>query len=121
LIAAYRVKPSWQLGDAIARTMTPAEHDVVVELAADRGAGTDRQMLVDALWRVKSERARTVIYGLLDDPDVSRHAIHSLRRIANTDEAVSRLEPLTRHLNRIVRESARDALKRIERARSKHG
>src|SRR3954464_16096955 len=34
LIAKYREQPSWQLGDAIARTMTPAEHADVVRLSA---------------------------------------------------------------------------------------
>ena len=37
--------------------MTPAEHDAVVELAADRRTGTDRQMLAYALWRVKNKQA----------------------------------------------------------------
>jgi hypothetical protein len=61
LITAYRASPSWALGDAIARTMTPAEYDETVELAADARTGTDRQMLVDGLWRVKGERARSLI------------------------------------------------------------
>jgi hypothetical protein len=115
LIDAYRAKPSWQLGDAIPRTMTPAEHDAVVELAADRRTGTDRQMLVYALWRIKND-ARSLILELIDDPEVSRHAIHSLRRAYGNDEARRRLEPLRDHPDDRVREAAQDALKRIERS-----
>jgi HEAT repeat protein len=117
LIAAYRAKPSWELGDAIARTMTPAEHDAIVELAADTRTGSDRQMLVYALWRVKSDRARSLIIRLLDEPHVSRHAMYSLRRAFGNDEAKRRLEPLRDHPNDDIRLAAADALKGIERSR----
>ena len=116
LITAYATSPSWQLGDAIARTMTPAEHDQVVELAAHRSAGAERQMLVYALWRVKSDRARSLILELIEDPDVSRHAIYSLRRAYGNTEARSRLEALRGHPNEQVRGAVDDALKRIERS-----
>jgi HEAT repeat protein len=118
LIAAYRSRPSWELGDAISRTMTPTEHDAIVELAADERAGPERQMLVYALWRVKSERARALILELLADPDVSVHAIYSLRRAFGNDEAKRRLEPLRHHPDNDVRQAVTDALRRIERARS---
>jgi hypothetical protein len=117
LIDAYREKPSWHLGDAIARTITPAEHAALVELAADRRTGTDRQMLVYALWRVKTERARSLIFELIVDPSVSRHAISSLRRACGNDVARQRLEALREHPDERVREMVQDALKRIERVR----
>jgi HEAT repeat protein len=97
--------------------MTPAEHDAIVELAADTRTGSDRQMLVYALWRVKSERARSLIIRLLDDPDVSRHAMYSLRRAFGNDEAKRRLEPFRDHPNEDIRLAAADALKGIERSR----
>jgi hypothetical protein len=81
LIAKYRERPDWAIGDSIARVMTPAEHDAVVELCADRTAGVERQMLVYALWRVKTDRARQLVGELLEDPTVARHAQHSARRI----------------------------------------
>lgn len=116
LIAAYTKRPSWQLGDAIARTMTPAEHEQVVELAADRRAGMERQMLVYALWRIKGERARSLILELVEDPDVARHAIYSLRRAYGNTEARRRLEGIRGHRDEQVREAVDDALKRIERS-----
>jgi HEAT repeat protein len=118
LLAAYRPRPDWTVGDAIARTMTPAEHDAVVELAADDRAGVERQMLVYALWRVKTERARAVILGLLQDPAVCKHAMYSLRRAFGNDEAASRLEPLREHPDNQVRAAACDALRRIARSRA---
>ncbi len=65
LIAKYRERPSWQLGDAIARTMTPAEHGDVVRLCADPSAGHERQMLVYALWRIQTDEGRSLIRDLV--------------------------------------------------------
>jgi hypothetical protein len=118
LIAAYRAEPAWAIGDAIARTMTPAEYDAVVELAADQSGGTERQMLVYALWRVNSDRARALIVELLDDPTVCKHAIYSLRRAFGNDEAERRLEPRRDHADERVRAATREALKRIEKSRT---
>jgi hypothetical protein len=80
LIAKYREQPTWELGDAIARTMTPEEHDAVVELCADRSVGHERAMLVYALWRIKTDRARKLIDELVHDPAVAKYAAYSARR-----------------------------------------
>ena len=98
--------------------MTPAEHDVVVDLATDKSAGVERQMLVYALWRAKSPRAHALILELLDDPTVCKHAMYSLRRAFGNAEAKRRLEPLREHPDEHVRAAAREALKRITRARA---
>ena len=93
----------------------PAEHGTVVELAADRDAGADRQMLVDSLWRVKTDgRARSFCSRSMTD--VTRHAIHALRRAYGNDEARQRLAPLREYPDGRVRVAARDALKRMERS-----
>jgi HEAT repeat protein len=81
-------------------------------------SGVERQMLVYALWRVKSERARAVILALLDDPTVCKHAMHSLRRAFGNDEAERRLEPLQKHPDEGVRAAAQEALKRIRRSQA---
>ena len=120
LLQAYAAETDetarWELGDAIARSATRAELDSIVEHAADPRGGTGRQMLVDALWRVKTTRAREVILELIDDPDVCLHAAHSLRRAFGNEEARRRLEPLLEHPNERVRDVARHTLKKIDRA-----
>jgi hypothetical protein len=115
LIAKYREQPTWQLGDAIARTMTPAEHADVVELCADATAGHERQMLVYALWRIKTNEARSLIRGLIRDPSVTKHAMYSARRAFGNEEARRLIEPLEDDPE--VGDVARHALKRIERTR----
>jgi HEAT repeat protein len=88
----------------------------LADLAADRGGGRGRQMLVYALWRVPSDRSREVILQLLDDPEVAPHAMFSLRRAFGNHEARRRLEPLTDHPSERVCAAARDALQRIDRS-----
>jgi hypothetical protein len=117
LIAAYRERPDWAIGDAIARTMTRAEHDAVVALAAESGGGAERQMLVYALWRVKTPRAEALILELLEDRTVCKHAMYSLRRAFGNDEAARRLESMRDHEDEHVRTASREALKRISRSR----
>jgi HEAT repeat protein len=114
LVADETVK--WAIADSIARVARTPDLDDLVELAADRSGGRGRQMLVYALWRSNTDRARDVILDLLDDPDVCRHAMYSLRRAFGNPEARRRIEPLLEHPNERVRESARHALKRIDRA-----
>jgi HEAT repeat protein len=120
LIAAYEVETNdetrWQLGDAIARTAPAKELGAIVELAADRRGGTGRQMLVDALWRVKTDRARELILELIDDPDVCVHAMYALRRAFGNEEARRRIEPLLDSEHERVRDVAHHTLKKIDRA-----
>lgn len=115
LIAKYRESQSWQLGDAIARTMTPSEHDGVVRLCADPSAGQERQMLVYALWRIKTDAARALIRDLVRDPSVATHAMYSARRAFGNEEAARLIEPLRDHPD--VAGAAHHALKRIDQAR----
>jgi hypothetical protein len=115
LIAKYREQPSWQLGDAIARTMTPGEHGDVVQLCADTSAGDERQMLVYALWRIKTDEARSLIRQLVRDPSVAKHAMYSARRAFGPAEARELIEPLVDDPE--VGGDAAHALKRIDRAR----
>lgn len=115
LIVKYRESPSRQLGDAIARTMTPAEHTDVTQLCADASAGSDRQMLVYALWRIKTDEARSLIQDLLRDPSVAKHAMYSARRAFGREGARSLIEALEDDPE--VGGDARHALKRIDRTR----
>jgi hypothetical protein len=114
LIVKYRERPDWAVGDSIARTMTPAVRDDVVDLCADRSGGRERQMLVYALWRIKTERARELIREVLRDPTVATHAMYSARRAFGNDEARRLIEPLAD--DPLVGEIARRTLRRIDRA-----
>lgn len=120
LLEEYRASSDehvrWALADALVRVAPSTDLPEIVELAADRGGGRGRQMLVYALWRVPSDRSREVILELLDDPEVAPHAMFSLRRAFGNHEARRRLEPLTDHPSERVCAAARDALQRIDRS-----
>jgi hypothetical protein len=71
-------------------------------------------MLVYALWRIKTDRARELVRELLRDPAVATHAMYSARRAFGNDEARRLIEPLVDDPG--VGDVARRTLKRIDRA-----
>jgi HEAT repeat protein len=69
----------WAYANALA-TLADAEiADDLIELIRDARHGHARQMLCDALKRAKDPRAPDVLIELIDDDDVSGHAILALR------------------------------------------
>jgi hypothetical protein len=72
-------------------------------------------MLVYALWRIKTDEARSLIRDLVHDPAVAKHAMYSARRAFGNHEARALVEPLVDHPE--VGGDAAQALKRIDRAR----
>jgi hypothetical protein len=72
-------------------------------------------MLVYSLWRIKTEEARSLIRELLTEPSVAKHAMYSARRAFGNEEARRMIEPLVDDPS--VGGDAREALKRIDRAR----
>jgi hypothetical protein len=123
LIEAFREADEeglrWQIGDTLQAAMTPIHHDAVLALAEDRRYGMGRQMLVDSLWRVKSDRVEPVLEDALTDPDVALHAGSALRRVIGNERAVACLEPLVGHEDRRVGQAASWNLKRARRALAK--
>ncbi len=105
---AYRWVVANSLEVAAADTLLPE----LVELAADRRYGTDRQMIVLALGRMKDPRVTDVLVELLGDDDVAGHAAKALgRRQAPT--ARPALERLLVHPRPWVRTEAKRALARL--------
>lgn len=47
----------------------------------DRRFGRAREMLVEALAKMKDRRAPLLLVELLDDEDVAGHALHALRKL----------------------------------------
>lgn len=132
LIAAFRrmsdTHPeqgvAWVIGGALSTIAGPADADDLVELLGDRRHGTARQMLCDALTRTHDPRATEVMIDLIDDDDLSGHAILALRRLGNWKKIpdAERVKPaLERLLERATasvfsKKQARKALDVIARA-----
>lgn len=108
LIAAFRRMSkeypghgvTWTIGNALSTLTGPVDADDLVELLTNRRHGSARQMLCDALTRTHDPRAVGVMIDLIDDDDLSGHAILALRRlgrwktIPDTPRALPRLERL---------------------------
>ena len=102
----------------------PADADDLVELLTDKRHGRARQMLCDALTRTHDPRATEVMVDLIDDDDLSGHAILALRRLGNWKKIpdATRAQPrLERLLERpsasdFARKQARKAIEVIAKS-----
>jgi hypothetical protein len=104
----------WAIAAALAESANDAVFDEIVELARDRGYGSDRQMLALALGRMRDPRAVEVLIDLGRDDDLAGHAAMALGRL-RAAAARPLLEKLAGHPARWVRREAAKALRRIER------
>jgi HEAT repeat protein len=110
----------WAVGSAISEVRDPSVADDVIELLRDRRHGGARQMLCEALRRMKDPRAPGVFLELLDDPDVAGHAILELRMLG-PKRSLPHLEKARPTLERLAKDAAaspftrRQARKALER------
>jgi HEAT repeat protein len=71
----------WAYANALATIADAEIADDLLELIVDRRHGRARQMLCDALKRTGDPRGPGVLIDLIDDDDVSGHAISALRSL----------------------------------------
>jgi len=102
----------WAIGNALEVVSDDSVYDDLVELAADRRYGTARQMVVAALGRSRRPEAVDVLIGLLDDPDVSGHAVQALAR-QNDARARKPLQGMLSDDRAWVRKAARRAVEKL--------
>ncbi|MFI7530772.1 HEAT repeat domain-containing protein [Nocardia salmonicida] len=78
--ASPRVR--WAAGNALYNIPAGKEHfEQLAAIAADRGFGTDRQMVVDWLGKARHPDAAAVAVAQLDDDTVQGHALDALSRM----------------------------------------
>ena len=65
----------WAIGNALAVVADQSLFEQLCELVRDRRHGTARQMIVLALGKMKNPQAIDALIELLDDEDVSGHAL----------------------------------------------
>ena len=113
---------AWVAGAALSTLAGPSDADEIIGLLRDRRFGGGREMLCDALKRTKDPRAPEVLVELLDDDDVSGHAISALRAmrkpeaVAALSGAHPKLEAIAARPDATVfaRRQARQALAKID-------
>lgn len=112
-----RVDPSgtglrWAIGNALSIVADDSVFDELVHLVEDRSFGKARQMVVVGLGRSKRPEAVPVLIGLLDDEDVSGHAVKALAKLG-VEEARPALERMVNDPRSWVRNEAKKALPRL--------
>lgn len=99
----------WTIANALEVVAGDAEFDELVRLVRDKRYEKSRQMLTFALAKMRNPRAPSVLMESLDDEQTVGHAVMALGRLKAV-EARARLEELTRHPKRWIRDEARNAL-----------
>jgi len=102
----------WAIGNALEVVGDDSVFAELIELARDRRYGRARQMVVVGIGKSKDPRALGVLVELLDDADVSGHAVKALGRL-KAPEARPALELMLSDPRAWVRREAKKALARL--------
>lgn len=102
----------WAIGNALSIVADDSVFDDLVRLVEDRTFGKARQMVVVGLGRSKRPEVVGVLIGLLDDDDVSGHAVKALAKLG-VEEARPALERMVSDQRSWVRNEAKKALSRL--------
>ncbi len=105
----------WHAGDALQYVATKEQRPALVPLARDKRYGKGRQMLFEAIGRLKSEEALRTAREALTDPEVALHAGGAFRRLVGRDEAATAFKELADHPHPAVAQAAKQNLKRLSR------
>jgi HEAT repeat protein len=104
----------WAIGNALEVLAHDGIAEQLLELSHDRRFGTARQMIVLGLGKLKHPDVVDGLIGLLEDPDVSGHAVSALRKVADPRSRTA-LEPFLAHSRTWIRNEARKAIAKIDR------
>lgn len=102
----------WAIGNTIYTTITEDDVESILPIIKNKENGMSRQMFVAALGKVKSEKAEDVLIELLDDEEVTSHAIEALGKM-KSKKAREKIEKLAIHSKLLIRKGAQKALKKI--------
>ncbi len=105
----------WTVGNAIGFVATKEDLEEIFALLRDPRHGEARQQLIEALVRLKPQGAIPLLMELLNDPTVALQAINALGKLRAVG-ARPLIEPFLRHEQSWVRQAAKEALQRIDKA-----
>lgn len=108
----------WAIANALEVVADDSLFEDIVNLVQDTRHGEARQMLALALGNMKDVRAQDVLIGLLEDGLVSGHAIVALGKLKSI-KAYPHIERFLTHPKTWIRNGAKKALARIEKAGNK--
>lgn len=100
----------WAIGNAIGFLLRPDDFERAKELVLDRDNGTARQGVVSALGKIKTVESEALLSSLLDDPEVTAHAIEGLR-LMKAKNVVDQVKDLSNSKTPLVKRKALAFLK----------
>ncbi|MGZ3755709.1 MAG: HEAT repeat domain-containing protein [Mucilaginibacter sp.] len=101
----------WAIGNAIWFIIIPNDVESILTIVEDKLNGMSRHRFVEALGKVKSEKAESVLIQLLDD-EVAPFALRALGRM-KSKKAKEKISLLINNPNELIKKEAQKALKRI--------
>lgn len=102
----------WTIGNTMEVVITEKEVKDVLKIVLNKENGNARQMFILALGKIKSDEVENTLIQLLKDDEVILQAISALGKLKSR-KAKSKIEKLSNHTNRVVRQEALKALKKI--------
>lgn len=122
LIEAFQRTPpdrqglKWAIGNALDVVADSSVLPELLELAQDRSHGAARQMIVLRLGKApKRPEIAEALVSLLEDEDVSLHAMSAVRQQLGPEEARAHIGRLEHHPSEKIRGHARRETKKIDR------
>lgn len=122
LLEEFRRTPlvnyKWVIGNAF-DVIQPKKKEWIEEMkkfVQDRSHGIGRQMMVSALGKIKEESAIPILIRLLDDSDVSGHALDALSRLKRP-ELDEQFERFVNHKVTWIKNTAKQAIRRTKNRR----
>lgn len=108
----------WAIGNALSVLADDSVFEEIVGLVRDKRHGKAREMLTVALGNMKNPTAVKVLTELLRDDEVAGHAIIALGKLRAKSSRPA-IEPFLTHSKSWVRQEARRALAKIDKAQNK--
>lgn len=103
----------WVIGSTMEVITTENEVDEIIKIVRDKSNGMSRQLFVEALGKIKSEKIENVLIELLEDEEVVPHALNALGKL-KSKQAKPYINQLLHHKNSLFRKEAQKALKKID-------
>lgn len=102
----------WAIGNTIYITITDDDVKNIFPIVMNKENGISRQMFVAALGKIQSEEAEDVLIKLLDDEEVTAHALEALGRM-KSKKAKEKIVSLTKHPKALIKKEAQKTLKKL--------
>lgn len=103
----------WAIGNAFKTILLPQDKGSILQIIKDKENGVSRQEFVSCLAKIKSSEADDLLVTLLDDADVSAHALEALRK-KRSSLGIEKAKLLLEHPKTVIRKEAQKYLKSLK-------